>query len=196
MAERPEDRRGRASERGVLRLGLAPSLRMTGVLTFAAGERARSGLHLYIVRFDYAALGTTRREVVDGLRGDIVALLTKDANAADVRNALVYTIRNDQNAGVRLKALDGLQQFISEDEVRGALTDVLASDVNPAMRIRAIDLLVQGLSERQDARQAQVVDRRMIGVLQELINRQEENPYMRERCLRALELVKASAELF
>ena len=64
------------------------------------------------------------------------------------------------------------------------------------MRIRAIDLLVQGLSERQDARQAQVVDRRMIGVLQELINRQEENPYMRERCLRALELVKASAELF
>jgi anti-sigma factor RsiW len=143
-----------------------------------------------------ALLLAATKDPVDGLRGDIVALLTKDANAADVRNALVYTIRNDQNAGVRLKALDGLQQFISEDEVRGALTDVLASDVNPAMRIRAIDLLVQGLSERQDARQAQVVDRRMIGVLQELINRQEENPYMRERCLRALELVKASAELF
>ena len=143
-----------------------------------------------------ALLLAATRNPVDGVRSDIVALLTREAEAADVRNALVYTIRNDQNAGVRLKALDGLQPFIAEDEVRGALTDVLASDANPAMRIRAIDLLVEGLSEQQDARQAEVVDRRMIGVLQELINRQEENPYMRERCLRALELVKASAELF
>jgi hypothetical protein len=143
-----------------------------------------------------ALLLAATKDPVDGLRGDIVALLTKDAKAADVRNALVYTIRNDQNAGVRLKALDGLQPFIGEDEVRSALTDVLSADANPAMRIRAIDLLVQGLSEKQDPRQAQVVDRRMIGVLQGLINRQEENPYMRERCQRALELVKASAELF
>ena len=135
------------------------------------------------------------KDPVDGLRGEIVALLTKQAQALDVRNALVYTIRNDQNAGVRLKALDGLQAFIGEDEVRGALTDVLAADGNPAMRIRAVDLLVQGLSQ-QNQQQAQVVDRRMIGVLQELMNRQEENPYMRERCQRALELVKASAELF
>lgn len=142
-----------------------------------------------------ALLLAAAKDPVDGLRGEIVALLTKDAQAADVRNALVYTIRNDQNAGVRLKALDGLQAFIREDEVRGALTDVLASDANPAMRIRAIDLLVEGLSA-QDPQKAQVVDRRMIGVLQELMNRQEENPYMRERCLRALELVKASAELY
>jgi perosamine synthetase len=33
-------------------------------------ERARSGLHLYIVRFDYAALGTTRRQVMETLRKD------------------------------------------------------------------------------------------------------------------------------
>jgi hypothetical protein len=116
------------------------------------------------------------KDPVDGLRGEIVALLTKQAQALDVRNALVYTIRNDQNAGVRLKALDGLQPFIGEDEVRGALTDVLAADGNPAMRIRAIDLLVQGLSQPSQPQQAQFVDRRMIGVLQELMNREEENP--------------------
>lgn len=33
-------------------------------------ERARSGLHLYIVRFDYEALGTTRLQVMETLRKD------------------------------------------------------------------------------------------------------------------------------
>lgn len=33
-------------------------------------ERARSGLHLYILRFDYGALGTTRRQVMERLRRD------------------------------------------------------------------------------------------------------------------------------
>lgn len=142
-----------------------------------------------------ALLLSATKDPVDGVRGEIVALLTQEAQAADVRNALVYTIRNDQNAGVRLKALEGLQPFIGEDEVRGALTDVLAGDANPAMRVRAIDLLLQGLSQPA-GNQDQMVDRRMIGVLQELISRDSENPYMRERCQRALELVKASAELF
>jgi UDP-4-amino-4,6-dideoxy-N-acetyl-beta-L-altrosamine transaminase len=34
----------------------------------APGERARSGLHLYVVRFDYAGLGMTRQAVMDELR--------------------------------------------------------------------------------------------------------------------------------
>lgn len=142
-----------------------------------------------------ALLLSATKDPVDGVRGEIVAILTQQAQASDVRNALVYTIRNDQNAGVRLKALEGLQSFIGEDEVRSALTDVLAGDANPAMRVRAIDLLLQGLSQPA-GNQDQMVDRRMIGVLQELISRDSENPYMRERCQRALELVKASAELF
>ena len=33
-------------------------------------ERARSGLHLYVLRFDYAALDTTRRQVMETLRKD------------------------------------------------------------------------------------------------------------------------------
>jgi dTDP-4-amino-4,6-dideoxygalactose transaminase len=34
----------------------------------APGERARSGLHLYVVRFDYAGLGMTRQKVMEELR--------------------------------------------------------------------------------------------------------------------------------
>lgn len=33
-------------------------------------ERARSGLHLYVIRFDFKALGTTRRQVMETLRKD------------------------------------------------------------------------------------------------------------------------------
>ena len=128
----------------------------------------------------------------DGLRGDTVALLTTRAETVDVRNALVYTVRNDQNAGVRLKALDGLKPFIAETDVRSALADVLSGDSNPAMRGRAIDLLVQSLDDSEKP----TADRRMIGVLQELISREGENAYMRQLCERALELVRASSEVY
>jgi hypothetical protein len=134
------------------------------------------------------------RDPSDGLRAETVALLTTRPQAEDVRDALVYTIRNDRNAAVRLKALEGLQSFIGEPDVRGALADVLASDANPAMRLSAIDLLMQGLDNGQ-TQATQVVDPRMIGVLQEL-TLHKENPYMREKAQKALELVKASAEVF
>jgi hypothetical protein len=133
------------------------------------------------------------RDPSDGLRAQTVALLTTRPQASDVRDALVYTIRNDRNAAVRLKALEGLQSFISEADVRGALADVLSSDANPGMRIKAIDLLMQGLDSPQSP--GQIVDPRMVGVLQEMIQR-EENPYMRQNAQRALEMVKASAEVF
>jgi hypothetical protein len=141
-----------------------------------------------------ALLLEATRDPSDGLRAETVALLTTRAQATDVRDALVYTIRNDRNAGVRLKALEGLQAFIGEDDVRSALADVLSADANPAMRVRAIDLLMQSLDNGQPLA-PELVDPRMVGVLQELVLR-EENPYMRQKCQRALELVKASAEVF
>ena len=128
----------------------------------------------------------------DGLRAETVALLTTRTETTDVRNALMYTVRSDQNAGVRLKALDGLKAFTGDADVRSTLADVLSADTNPAMRIRAIDLLVQSL----DGSAQPTADRRLIGVLQELLNREEENPYMRQLCQRALELVKASSEVY
>jgi hypothetical protein len=133
------------------------------------------------------------RDPSDGLRGEIVALLTTRPQVSDIRDALVYTIRNDRNVAVRLKALEGLQSFIGEADVRGALADVLSSDGNPGMRSKAIDLLMQGLDSPQTP--AHIVDPRMVGVLQQMTLR-EENMYMREKAQRALELVKASQEVF
>ena len=127
----------------------------------------------------------------DGLRAETVTLLTTRPATADVRDALIYTVRNDQNAGVRLKALDGLKTFTGETDVRGALADVLATDNNPGIRIRAIEMLVKNLNDASD----KPADRRIVGVFQELLSR-ETDPYMRQLCLHALELMNASSEVY
>jgi hypothetical protein len=125
-----------------------------------------------------------------GLRGEIVEILNKSAQAADVRNLLVYAL-HDENAGVRLKALDGLRPFVQAPEVRKALTDVLLTDANPGIRMQAIDLLTQGIGESG----GQTIDRDVVGALQELMN-SESNDYLRQRSQRVLELVNASAETY
>jgi hypothetical protein len=130
-----------------------------------------------------------------GLRANTVAILgtqTDPEMANDVRNALVFAVLNDQNDSVRLKAMEGLKMFALQPDVRSALADVLLADANPAMRNQAIDLLMQGL----DSSTERLVDRQMIGVLQELMSREEKNSYVRQRSQRALELVNASAEIF
>jgi hypothetical protein len=141
-----------------------------------------------------ALLISAAKDPSDQLRIDTMPLLAPQAHATEVRNALVYAMRSDRNAGVRLRALKGLKPFLGETEVRNALADVLAADSNQAMRVQAIEMLVQSLDQAETA--PHVVDPRMVGVLQELITSENENPYLREQSERALELVKASAEVF
>lgn len=137
-------------------------------------------------------LAATKDPSDDGLRQETVALLTGNAKNAEVRDALLYAVRHDQNAGVRLKALEGLKSFPGDADVRAALADVLASDTNQGMRIRAIDLLVTGL----DGSAARPVDRRLIGVLQELLTRDQEPEYLRQLCQKVLDMLNASSEVY
>lgn len=140
-------------------------------------------------------LAATRDPNDPGLRASTVALLgmqTDPGMANDIRDTLVHTVLNDQNDGVRLKAIEGLKMFAMEPDVLTAILDVLMADANPAMRNQAIDLLMQGL----DGSAQRMPDRRMIGVLQELMSRKDESTYVRQRSQKALELVNASAEIF
>ena len=140
-------------------------------------------------------LSATRDPNDPGLRANTVAILSRQTDpemANDIRNTLIFTVLNDQNDGVRLRAMEGLKGFAMEPDVRSALADVLLVDANPAMRNQAIDLLMQGF----DGSTQRVIDRRMIGVLQELMSRDEDNTYVRQKSQRALELVNASAEIF
>ncbi|MEO8724980.1 MAG: HEAT repeat domain-containing protein [Acidobacteriaceae bacterium] len=81
-----------------------------------------------------------------GTRMDSINLLTQSslAGSADqqVREALMYALRYDKNPGVRLKALDGLRDYVATDtRVRDAVLDALMKDSNPGVRTQAINLL-------------------------------------------------------
>jgi len=127
--------------------------------------------------------------------GIVLCLVLVGLFAVIVLRALLHALRNDTNAGVRLKAMDGLRPFVLESVVRKALAGVLLSDGNPGMRTQAIDLLTQGVGETTDNATANGLDREMIVTLQELMNR-ENNADVRQRGERVLQFVNASQETY
>lgn len=83
-----------------------------------------------------------------GVRDDSVSLLAAECRAghhcqgAGIRDALMVALRYDRNAGVRQKALEGLQPYVAQDErVRDAVLDALLNDSDPHIRTDAINIL-------------------------------------------------------
>ena len=118
-----------------------------------------------------------------GLRAQTVTILIGDANASDVREALAFAMANDENTNVRLKAMEGLQRYTSDPMVQNALAHVLLNDPNSGMRTRVIEAL--------DEREGQELNRQMVGALQELMSREDDQD-VRERARRMLHSIKAS----
>jgi len=130
-----------------------------------------------------------RTETLDILNNLIQNNVTQEDHdsASDVRDALVFALRHDQNAGVRLKALEGLKPMAHDSEVRAALASALLNDANPGVRTQAIDVLTTGPGLS--------VDRDIVGTLQELMLH-ENNAYVRDRCRLVLESLKASPDMY
>jgi anti-sigma factor RsiW len=83
-----------------------------------------------------------------GVRDDSVGLMAAECRAGHgckatgIRNALMVALRYDKNAGVREKALHGLEPYVSEDvRVRDAVLEALLNDGDPRIRTAAINLL-------------------------------------------------------
>ena len=83
-----------------------------------------------------------------GIRDETVSLLASECRAghecqaAGIREALMVSLRYDRNAGVRQKALEGLQPYVAEDvRVRDAVLEALLSDNDPLIRADAISIL-------------------------------------------------------
>jgi hypothetical protein len=83
-----------------------------------------------------------------GVRDDSVGLLAAECRAghscqaAGIRDALMVVLRYDKNAGVRLKALDGLGPYVAEDtRVRDAALEALLNDTDPRIRTEAVNIL-------------------------------------------------------
>jgi hypothetical protein len=83
-----------------------------------------------------------------GVRDDSVGLLAAECRAghscqaAGIRDALMVALRYDKNAGVREKALKGLEPYVAEDvRVRDAVLEALLNDGDPRIRTESINIL-------------------------------------------------------
>lgn len=101
-----------------------------------------------------------------------------DAGGKGIRSALLVSLRYDRNAGVRLKALQGLEPYVSQDQrVRDAVLESLLHDKSADVRTAAISLLapVQSDSSVQEVLRT--------------VSAQDENPYIRTASFHALQSV-------
>ena len=83
-----------------------------------------------------------------GVRDDSVGLMAAECKAghgckaAGIRDALMVALRYDKNDGVRKKALEGLEPYVTEDmRVRDAVLEALMNDSDPRIRTAAINIL-------------------------------------------------------
>jgi hypothetical protein len=99
------------------------------------------------------------------MRLDAVDLLRVRGDDPEVRAALCQAVHTDQNAAVRLQALQALTESAgAPDQVRQALLDALVNDQNPGVRVEAMnslrDLTEQGRIE-SDSKMLDVLRTRM-----------------------------------
>lgn len=109
------------------------------------------------------------------LAGRSCAADSTDAGA-DIRGALLVSLRTGKTPTVRLRALDGLQPYVAQDErVRNAVLKTLMNDSNAGVRSRAIALL-QPVEADSSVRQ----------VLR-TVSAEDENPAIRNASFQALQ---------
>jgi len=131
-------------------------------------------------------LAGTNAAATSGVRADSVALLaheckaghacTDGAEGQDIRSALLVSLRYDKNAGVRMKALEGLQHYVGQDQrVRDAVLEALMHDSDAKVRTTAIGMLepVQADSSVREVLRT--------------VSTQDENPYIRTASYQALQ---------
>lgn len=89
-----------------------------------------------------------RNKVNPNVRGDSVGLLADECRTGrqctdgPIRNALMVAMLYDKSPAVRMKALDGLQPYVSDDlRVRDAVLEALMNDADSKIRAQAIGML-------------------------------------------------------
>jgi len=122
----------------------------------------------------------------EGVRTDAVGLLANECRMGhacagtdegrDVRGALMVRLRYDSDAGVRMKALHGLERYVDQDQrVRDAVLEALMHDKSANVRSAAIGMLAPVQS---DSSVRQVL---------RTVSTQDESPYIRTASFEALQ---------
>ncbi|HEX4771241.1 MAG TPA: HEAT repeat domain-containing protein [Bryobacteraceae bacterium] len=135
-----------------------------------------------------ALLSATSDPADPALRVDSLDYL-RGQTGDDVRDALLTCVRTDRNAAVRLKALEALRSFSNDPGTRHTLVEVLKHDDNAGVRAEAIDVLLPPTPQFD-------VTPDLLRVLQQVSDSRQENDYVRQRCLQALETTHAAAKVY
>ena len=99
-----------------------------------------------------------------------------ESDGSGIRSALLSVLRTDRSPSVRLRVLEAMQRYVSQDEsVRDAVAQVALTDSSAAVRTRAIALLEPVQS---DSSVRQVL---------RTISTTDENPYLRTVSTQALQ---------
>ncbi len=122
------------------------------------------------------------------VRTDSVALLASECraghrcsddateDAANLRGALMVSLRYDKDTSVRLKAIEGLQRYVDQDQrVRDAMLEALMHDPSAAVRKRAIAMLAPVQSDSS------------VREVLRTVSTQDDNPYIRTASYQALQ---------
>jgi hypothetical protein len=128
----------------------------------------------------------THAGATDGVRMNSVSLLTSECKAGHgcqptpdgkgIRHALMVSLRYDQDAGVRMKALEGLQRYIGQDQhVRDAVLEAVMHDQDAQVRETAIGLLSPVQSDSS------------VREVLRTVSTQDANPYIRTASFNALQ---------
>ncbi|HEX4749922.1 MAG TPA: HEAT repeat domain-containing protein [Bryobacteraceae bacterium] len=120
-----------------------------------------------------------------GVRVDSVEIL-QHQTSPDVRDALLNSARNDLNAAVRIKALQGLAQFPSDLAIRAALEYILKHDSSAAVRSEAIDILLPLQAP------GSVVSPDVLTTLQDILRSQQQDTYVRSRSQQVVAAAEAT----
>jgi hypothetical protein len=133
-------------------------------------------------------LAATKDPADPGIRVDSVEML-KNQSGIEVRDALLYSAQHDSNAAVRLKALEGLRRFIDDPVTRAGLKFVLEHDDNPGVRSEAINILAPASEMFQ-------FNGQLASTLQDVMRAQQDDDYVRARCLQVLQEMQVSQDVY
>jgi Putative zinc-finger len=119
----------------------------------------------------------TQNHTDNDVRANSVSMLADKCKAGDcdtsldgaaVRKALMVSLRYDKSPAVRMKALEGLQPYVSNDSnVRDAVLEALMNDSSANVRTAAINLL-QPVQADSSVRE-----------VMHTVSTQDQNPYIR-----------------
>jgi len=162
-------------------IGLSFDITSHVTVTGSPAEKSMVRLLSYVLASE-DRMKPSRSRAIDWVRDTYSAPNNADPEIAD---AMAKILRNEQHAGVRIRAVETLKTLPSKgDNPRDALIEALRSDPNPAVRIKAVDALAKLAGSGAQ------LDGTAVDTLRQKAAQDDENLYVRVKAAEALSKIR------